>query len=413
MDETSEDKNSQTSQLGEEELRKIEEESVPENAKKQTSWGMKKFNDWRTKRKIACDLDSVSPSELNEILRKFYAEVKTNQKKDLTPSALTGIRASIHRTITSQPISGPINILKDREFLPGNKMFEAVCKSYYKRGNPKPKHKSPIEARDMDKLKSYFSIDSPDKLQELVWFNLCYYLGRRGREGWRELTKNSLEFKEDDQGQEYVTIRHTEQTKNYQGGHKQDDQDYSDARMYGTPWSPTDPVSSLKFMLGKLHPECEALFQTPLIKFEKSGTCWYKNEPLGKNSISQLMPKISKEAGLSQIYTAHCVRASTITSLHQAGVDAKQICAISKHKNEQSLNSYIKDSSSSQKRDCSRILSRPFASNEVFGGNDAGSSSIDRGEVNLNFSSNETRSVQATMPNCHLSNCTTNFNTSK
>ena len=38
MDETqaSEDKNSQTSQLGEEDLRKIEEESVPENTKKQT-----------------------------------------------------------------------------------------------------------------------------------------------------------------------------------------------------------------------------------------------------------------------------------------------------------------------------------------------------------------------------------------
>ena len=29
-------------------------------------------------------------------------------------------------------------------------MFEAVCKSYYKRGNPKPKHKSPSEAGDME-----------------------------------------------------------------------------------------------------------------------------------------------------------------------------------------------------------------------------------------------------------------------
>jgi site-specific recombinase XerD len=53
---------------------------------------------------------------------------------------------------------------------------------------------------------------------------------------------------------------------------------------------------------------------------------------MGKNAISQLMPKISKKAGIWQVYTAHCVRASTITSLHQAGVDAKQICAITKHK---------------------------------------------------------------------------------
>jgi len=34
-------------------------------------------------------------------------------------------------------------------------------KSYYKRGNPRPQEKNPIEAGDMKKLKSYFSIDDP------------------------------------------------------------------------------------------------------------------------------------------------------------------------------------------------------------------------------------------------------------
>ena len=117
---------------------------MPVNTKKQTSWGLKKFTQWLEKRKISCDLHTVSPTELNGILRKFFAEVKTNKKTDLTPSALTGIRAAIHRTITGQPISRSINILKDNEFTQANKMFEVVCKSYYKRGNPKPQHKNPI-----------------------------------------------------------------------------------------------------------------------------------------------------------------------------------------------------------------------------------------------------------------------------
>ena len=243
--------------------------------------------------------------------------------------------------------------------------------------------------------------------------NLCYYLGRRGREGWRELTKNSLEFKHDDQNKDYVTIKHTEQTKNNQGGSKQKDQDYTDVRMYGLPGSSMDPMSSLKLMLSKLHPDCEALFQTPLAKFSKAAECWYKNEPLGKNSIAQLMPKISKKAGLSQ-HKAHCVRASTITRLHQAGVDAKQICAITKHKNEQSLTSYIKDTSASQKRACSDILSRPFLSKEASDVNTACSSSMAGGEVHVSFAaSSQTHSVQSFMPNCHFSNCTINFNTYK
>ena len=136
-------------------------------------------------------------------------------------------------------------------------------------------------------------------------------------------------------------------------------------------------------MLSKLHPDCEALFQTPLTKFSKAVECWYKDEPLGKNSIAQLMPKISKKAGLSQVYTAHCVRASTIPRLHQAGVEAKQICAITKHKNEQSLTSYIKDSSASKKRACSDILSRPLLSKEACDVNTACNSSMAGGEVQV------------------------------
>ena len=192
-------------------------------------------------------------------------------------------------------------------------MFEVVCKSYYKKGNPKPKHKSPIESGDMQKLKSYFSCDNPEKLVEFFRFCLCYYLGRRDREGWRELTKDSLEFNKDDQDKEYVTVKHTEQTKNHQGGYKQKDQDYTDVRMYEIPSSALDPVAALKFMLSKLHPSCEALFQTPLITPERtvdnvdnSGTYWFKNEPMGKKAISQLMPKISKRLAFHK-FTLHIV----------------------------------------------------------------------------------------------------------
>lgn len=98
----------------------------------------------------------------------------------------------------------------------------------------------------MEKLKSYFSTDTPDKLQEFLSSDLCYHLGRMGREDWRELTKDLLEFKQDDQGKTFVTIKHTEQSKDYQGGHKQKDQDYSDVRMYEMPQSRLDPVAALQ-----------------------------------------------------------------------------------------------------------------------------------------------------------------------
>ena len=149
---------SQNSDLGLEDLDKLEAKGQAENTKRATSWGIKKFEKWCNKRKLKVDFNCVTPVELNELLRKFYAEVKSKKGQRLTPSTLTGIdRAVIHRQLTSAPISRSMNIMQDSEFLSVNKMFETKCKLYTKEMNPKPTHKSSIAAGDMLKLRGYFS----------------------------------------------------------------------------------------------------------------------------------------------------------------------------------------------------------------------------------------------------------------
>ncbi|CAH3186344.1 unnamed protein product [Porites lobata] len=268
---------SQNSDLGLEDLDKLEAKGQAENTKRATSWGIKKFEKWCYKRKLKVDFNCVTPVELNELLRKFYAEVKSEKGQPLTPSTLTGIRAAIHRQLTSAPISRSMNIMQDSEFLSANKMFEAKCKLYTKEMNPKPTHKSSIAAGDMLKLRGYFSegLDSnnswadPERLLQFVWFSLCFHFGRRGREGWRELSKQSFGIKTDDSGARYVTETKTEQTKNYQGGSKQKDQAYSDVRMYENS-TPLDRVGSFEFYISRLHPSCQALFQIPNHHFKKA-----------------------------------------------------------------------------------------------------------------------------------------------
>ena len=57
------------------------------------------------------------------------------------------------------------------------------------------------------------------------------------------------------------------------------------------------------------------------------------------------------------MYTNHCVRATTITALFQAGVDTKRICSITKHTNEATLSHYIASTTDEQKREASSVLS--------------------------------------------------------
>ena len=139
---------------------------------------------------------TVSRDVLSTTLRQFYAEVKTKKGKPLSPSSLVGIRASLYRYITKAPLNSCMNIISDSEFLSANNMFESKQKLYRKLNNEKPKHKPCIESGDLRKLSSYFQTNNsrPDINQEFTWFNICYYFGRRGREGWRSLSKNSFEI---------------------------------------------------------------------------------------------------------------------------------------------------------------------------------------------------------------------------
>ena len=115
---------SQNSDLDNEQLDEIEEKAQAKNTKRATEWGVKKFEKWCEKRKITMDLKTVSATDLSEILRKFFSEVKTEKGQVLTPSALTEIRAAIHGHLTCVPLSRNINILQDSELMSANKMFK-------------------------------------------------------------------------------------------------------------------------------------------------------------------------------------------------------------------------------------------------------------------------------------------------
>ena len=120
-----------------------------------------------------------------------------------------------------------------------------------------------------------------------------------------------------------------------------------------------DPMNSYEFYISKLNPGIDPLFQTPK-KVYDTNSCWFKCEPLGKNVVMKMMPTLSRKAGLSQVYTNHCVKTSIVTALHKAGIERRRICQLKKHKNENSLAHYVSGSSSAQKRECSDILSGSF-----------------------------------------------------
>jgi hypothetical protein len=246
--------------------------------------------------------------------------------------------------------------MQDRDFLPANEVFTAVLKELRREGLDKTKHKSVIEAKDIEKMYSTGTIGNhnPVALQRKIFFELSLHFARRGREGLRSLTKSSFAIKTDATGKRFVCQAYHEKEKNHPGISNRETE--KNAAMYEQPQDPTTcPVATYEFYLTKLNPQCDSLFQRPKKNYTESGI-WYDNVPLGHNKLGDIMKDISKQANLSQIYTNHCVRATTSTALHQAGVSTDRITSITGHKNNDSLKYYISGPSLLQRQESSKIL---------------------------------------------------------
>ena len=133
-----------------------------------------------------------SLADWGQRLIKVYGEVRNKHGKLYSLSALTGIRAAIHRHITGSPNNRNINILSEEARIAADTMFTTMCKKFTSssEGNARPQHKDPISQKDMDKMPKYFSdyTTSPIKLEEYMCFTLHFFFVKRGQEKWRELT---------------------------------------------------------------------------------------------------------------------------------------------------------------------------------------------------------------------------------
>ena len=263
----------------------------------------------------------ITNKELDNNLRQFYAEARTKDGELYSRSSLLGFRNAIERYLNNPPLNRGISITKGIEFQASNKLLQSQIKLNKRENKENTKHKPAIPEADLQKLETSTAIrgDNPWGLLRNVWFHINLYWCRRGREGQRELTKQSFEFLVDESGREYVLMTHDEATKNHPGGIDDVNSMEKEARMYSTSDNQLlDGLTCLKMYLQKLNPKCEALFQYPKRNEKQDEHVWYENRPLGVHKLAGMMKEISQLACLSKVYTNHSVRATAITLLSNA-----------------------------------------------------------------------------------------------
>ena len=315
-------------------------------------------------------IEDMERSELCQCLRKFYVSLRKKDGTYYKVSSLKSIRAAIERFLRSPPHNKVWSIIGDPEFKEANATLDAFAKDARRSGKVGGiVHKNPITKEQIQQLYNENQLgpadsQNPAQLLHTTWFYISLFFGNRGRENQRLINRDMLILRETPLGRRYFELNRDTPgavlaTKNHQGGlHDADDE--SDGKMFEVKDSPRCPVKTVENYLSHLNPQLECLFQRPrevTSKFNpQEDPVWYCNSPLGVNALTGIMRVMSSKAKIVPHLTNHCVRATSVTVLSNANMEARHIKYITGHKSEASIQSYSNKPSFEQKVQMSEIL---------------------------------------------------------
>ena len=82
---------------------------------------------------------------------------------------------------------------------------------------------------------------------------------------------------------------------------------------------------------------------------------------MGKHKLENLLTDMCKKAGLAQVYTPHCIRATSVTVLKAAGLENCRVKSVTGHASDKSIESYSTRPTIEQQFQSSAIVSRFLA----------------------------------------------------
>lgn len=307
----------------------------------QTHFAVKILNDFIRDRGTDNDIINCSKSDLISLLEDFYANVRNKKGDVYKRNTALAIRQSINRYLKEN--GRTFDIITDPEFTQANKNFSAMLRKIREEGKGTVKHHDAITLEDLKRLYEHvlaFNTDTPQGLLNKTVFEIILYFCR-DQENLPDLKVSGFQIGVDENGTKFVEKTKSELSKNRQS--TSNEEEYTGGKMFAT-GMPQCPVASFEKYILKRNKATDRLFLHPRNSFMENDSVWYRNEPLGKNTLQHFMKNLSKFVGLSKEYTNHSIRSTCIALLYYCGFQSR-VKTINRHRNEQSLSSYCYDTS--------------------------------------------------------------------
>ena len=106
------------------------------------------------------------------------------------------------------------------------------------------------------------------------------------------------------------------------------------------------------------------MWQRPRENKKSEDTIWYTSAPLGEKSLGGMVTTLLVKYKLSQRYTNHSIRVTSVQTLEDVNVEGRHIVRIRDHKSINSVQSYARRLSAARKRGISATFANYLSSAE-------------------------------------------------
>ena len=318
-------------------INNLKTSSENKNTRKSTNLWVGIFKKWAALRNFEENLETYDVRELDNVLSKFYAEVRKENGDEYEPDSLKVMQASIDRFLREKGY--PKSILRDNEFLNSKKVLEGKARNLRRNGLGKQPNKAKSLTEEEEKIlweSGHLGGENPRSLANTMWWLLTQHFGLRGRQEHREMRIEDFSLHKDDNGIEFVTFAEGV-TKTRQSGLRAKPR-LVKPKMFASGNDTRCPVALFKKYIERRPTEMKTTgpFYLSVIDNPTSNV-WYKKTPMGKNTINNIMKTMKENSPLNDMIpdkklTNHSARKTVVKKLKSCGVPKCEIKNITRHK---------------------------------------------------------------------------------
>ncbi|CAB4005042.1 zinc finger MYM-type 2-like [Paramuricea clavata] len=293
-------------------------------------------------------------------MSEFFAAVLSADGSEYEPLSLRSIFASFNRHLKEKDY--PEQIIESPCF---NKTREALkakqkeLKSLGKGSKPNAAHSLSDEEVDLLYERGEFGTHSARALVNMLWWKNTTHFGLRGCRENRDVRWGDIRLRMDTSGLEF--LEYTERQTKTRSGENPRDLRKVKPTMWPCNDRKRDPILAYKRFAEKRPPEA-CTPDSPFylgIDHTKHPSIWFTKQPMGKNTINNLLKNMCRNAGIrdeEQKLSNHSARKTMVKKLKENHIPDTDIIQVTGHNNLMSLNTYDELSNDRMRR-MSGILS--------------------------------------------------------